>query len=86
MLDWLLAEPVLPALGDASGEYAEFLTDLTHAQALIAGAHGSGSPLVADFRREAIDSLEALLASAHCVSLPSQTAEAVRWHLHQLSR
>lgn len=86
MLDWLLAEPVLPALDDASPEYADLLADLTHAQALIAGAHSSGSPLVGDFRREVIGALEALLASPHCMSLPSQTAEAVRWHLQQLSR
>lgn len=86
MLDWLHAEPVIPALEDATGDYADFLIGLNHAQAMITGESSSRSQLPGDLQQEAVDALEALLASPHCMSLPSQTAQAAGWQLQRLSR
>jgi hypothetical protein len=86
MLGWLHAEAVIPALGEADGEYADFLINMDSAQTLLAGAASSNGELDGHQRTEAIDALLAVDQSPHRTSLPPETLDAVRWHLERLRR
>jgi len=86
MLGWLHAEAVIPALGEADDDYADFLINLDSAQTLLAGAASSNGELDSRQRAEAIDALIAVAQSPHRISLPLETLDAVRWHLERLQR
>jgi hypothetical protein len=86
MLGWLHAEAVIPALGEADGDYADFLISLDSAQTLLAGAASSNGELDGRQRAEAIDALIAVDQSPHRISLPQETLDAVRWQLERLQR
>jgi len=86
MLGWLHAEAVIPALGKADGDYADFLINMDSAQTLLAGAASSNGELDRHQRTEAIDALIAVDQSPHRISLPRETLDAVRWHLEHLQR
>lgn len=84
MLAWLNAEAVKPTLGDAEGDYADFLIDLDWAQTLLAGEASSKGPMSDELRAEAVSTLRAVSDSLHSISLPWETLKAVRWHLSRL--
>jgi hypothetical protein len=86
MLGWLHAEAVTPALGEADGDYGDFLINMDSAQALLAGAARSNGELDGRQRAEAIAALTAVDESPHRISLPWKTLDAVRWQLERLQR
>jgi hypothetical protein len=86
MLGWLHAEAVIPALGEADDDYADFLINLDSAQTLLAGAASRNGELDSRQRAEVIDALMAVDQSPHRISLPPETLDAVRWHLERLKR
>lgn len=86
MLGWLHAEAVRPALGEADGDYADFLINMESAQTLLAGAASSNRELDGHQRAEVIDALLAVDESPHRISLPRETLDAVRWHLERLQQ
>ncbi|MGC1207026.1 MAG: hypothetical protein WA880_03610 [Ornithinimicrobium sp.] len=77
MLGRLQAEPVAPILADAEGTYADFWIALDGAQTLISGEIHGGAGLSPEPRAEAIDALQHVQSSAHVVSLPPLTIDAV---------
>ena len=86
MLGWLEAEAeaVAPALGEADGDYRDFLINLDRAQTLLVGAASSKRELEGHDRAEAVDALSTVDASPHRISLPGETLDAVRWYLGRL--
>jgi len=86
MLGWVHAEAVRPALGEADGDYGDFLINMKSAQTLLAGTASSNGKVAGHQRADAIDALIAVDESPHRISLPRETLDAVRWHLERLQR
>lgn len=84
MLGWLMAQAVVPSIGEAEGTYFDFLVSLDTAQDLLAGAASRKRHLNDDRRQEAVAALRSVEISDHRDSLPPETLDAVRWFLGRL--
>jgi hypothetical protein len=80
------SKAVTPTLAHADGDYADYLSDLSEAQALISGWHSRNAPRTPADQARTTAALRSVRESAFVDRLPRVTVKAIDWFLENLRR
>lgn len=84
VIGWLIAEAVVPSIGEAEGSYFVFPVSLDTAQDLLAGAASSQRRMNDQDRQDTIQALRVVETSEPSQVPASRTLDAVRCYLERL--